>query len=75
MAGSLQPGPILDAFGTDRPSQLHEFHTFVKAGVAITTPPWRGAVRQNLRVLFDHQGPQVAVEHLLKPPRGASQLR
>jgi len=44
----FQPGPMLDAFGSDRPSQLREFRKFVEADVGITTLPWRGAVRQIL---------------------------
>src|SRR5512142_1492595 len=44
----FQPGPMLDSFGSDRPSQLRDFRKFVEAGVGITTPPWCGAVRQIL---------------------------
>src|SRR5512142_2531002 len=44
----FQPGPMLHSFGTDRVTQLCEFRKFVEAGVGITTPPWRGAVRQIL---------------------------
>jgi REP-associated tyrosine transposase len=44
----FKPGPMLDTFGTDRPSQLREFRKFVEAGAGITTPPWRDAVGQIL---------------------------